>query len=149
MFRQHRHKEQMIGYESGHCAPKIALAALLLCCGFLVAGQAFLFSPELSKRVTGDFSGEHDILSAPLQVGLWAGKPLEVEKRAFSILETDDVSLTEYRLGKEVPVWMARVGGLDNRAAFHPPELCYIGSHFEILERKPMKVIVNGQRHTL
>ena len=85
----------------------------------------------------------------PDRVGLWQGKALEVQDRAVEILETDDVTLMEYRLGKEPPVWLAQVAGFGNRAAFHPPELCYIGSHFEILAREPIAVHANGRTYRL
>ena len=80
----------------------------------------------------------------PSRLGLWTGKPLEVTERAREILETDDVTLMEYRLGQEPPLWFARVAGFGNRAAFHPPELCYVGSHYEVLAREPITVLVNG-----
>ena len=81
----------------------------------------------------------------PSQLGLWTGKPLEATPRMIEILETDDVKLMEYRLGDEPPLWFAQVAGFGNRAAFHPPELCYIGSHYEVLAREPITVLVNGK----
>ena len=86
-----------------------------------------------------------EAIQVPNQLGLWEGKPLDVADRTIEILETDDVSLMEYHLGKEPPVWFAQVAGLGNRAAFHPPELCYVGSHYQVMERGPITVIVNGQ----
>lgn len=86
---------------------------------------------------------------APEALGEWIGTPLTVEPRAVQILETDDVALMEYRHGQEPPVWLARVSGFGNRAAFHPPEICYVGSHFEVLDRGPITVMVNGQPRRL
>ena len=81
---------------------------------------------------------------APTILGPWVGKPLEVTNQVTQILETNDVALMEYRLGQEPPVWFARVAGFGKRAAFPPPELCYVGDHFEVLERGPISVMVNG-----
>lgn len=81
----------------------------------------------------------------PTQLGLWVGTAVPVEQRALEILETDDVTLMEYHLGQELPVWCSRVAGFGNRAAFHPPELCYVGSHFEVLERAAMPILINGR----
>ncbi len=68
----------------------------------------------------------------------------------MEILETDDVKAMEYRLGQEPPVWFARVAGFGNRTAFHPPELCYVGSHFEVLDRRPITLLVHGtERHVM
>ncbi len=83
----------------------------------------------------------------PLQLGLWVGQPLTVDPRVVQVLETDDVSLMEYRLGKEPPLWFAQVVGFGKRGAFHPPELCYIGSHFEVVERGPATVMIHGVPH--
>lgn len=86
-----------------------------------------------------------DAPPVPSQLGLWAGTPLDVEDRTLEILETDDVAMMEYRLGAEPPVWLAQVAGFGTRAAFHPPELCYVGSHYIVAEREPISVIVNGK----
>ncbi|MBI4355963.1 MAG: EpsI family protein [Candidatus Omnitrophica bacterium] len=80
----------------------------------------------------------------PATIGAWVGISIPADQRVIEILETDDVDLLEYRHGAEAPVWLARVAGFGNRAAFHPPELCYIGSHYEVLERGTMTVRVGG-----
>lgn len=82
----------------------------------------------------------------PLRIGRWQGRVLEVDGRAVEILETDDVALLEYTSeAAQPPVWVAQVAGFGNRAAFHPPELCYVGSHFEVLEREAITITVHGQ----
>ena len=113
--------------------PSVALLLFALTIGLLWLGQT---TAKATIIVTAP---------VPHQLGLWTGRPLEVTARAREILETDDVALMEYRLGAEPPVWLARVAGFGNRTAFHPPELCYVGSHFEVLERAPITVLVNGR----
>lgn len=82
----------------------------------------------------------------PLNLGEWRGEHLEVEDRTVEILETDDVALMAYhKPDAQQPVWLAHVAGLGQRAAFHPPELCYIGSHFEVVERGPIEVAGNDE----
>ena len=90
-----------------------------------------------------------DVGTIPTTLGPWEGKPLEVDQRAVEILETENVSLMEYRLGAEPPVWFSQVAGFGKRAAFHPPELCYVGSHFEVLDRGPITVMANGSPRRL
>ena len=119
-----------------HAPPLVAFAIIALSAWVLWAGQ-----PKV--RTTQPVS------VVPAKLGLWEGKPLTVEDRTVQILETDDVTLMEYRLGEEPPVWFAQVAGFGNRAAFHPPELCYVGSHYEILAREPVSVIANGRTHRL
>lgn len=90
------------------------------------------------------------LAAAPAQLGAWQGKTLSVEARALEILETDDVVLAEYARGEEPPVWLAQVGGFGNRAAFHPPELCYVGSHYEVEGREVLTVpTVSGPRRVM
>lgn len=114
-------------------APRNAVLAIFaLASGLLWMGQA----PTRS-------STSH-VVQPPALPGIWEWKPLAVDPRTVEILETDEVLLREYRLGEEPPVWFAQVGGFGNRAAFHPPELCFVGSHFEVVERGPIMVMVNG-----
>jgi len=118
--------------------PFVALAVL--------AGSTWLlWSGEAPAKTTQ----EVDAHAIPLTLGPWEGKRLEVDQRTVDVLETSDVALMEYRLGNEPPVWFAQVAGFGKRAAFHPPELCYVGSHFEVLERSPITVLVNGTSRRL
>lgn len=114
----------------------VALAVMALSTWALWAGQR---APAIAQ----------DVPAPPTHLGLWTGQPLDVDQRAVDILETDDVSLMEYRLGEELPVWFSQVAGFGKRAAFHPPELCYVGSHFEVLDRGPIMVMVNGSDRRL
>ena len=92
---------------------------------------------------------ESAINQVPSTVGEWAGRPMALDQRVFEILETRDVASLEYRRGDEPPIWLAQVAGFGTRAAFHPPEICYVGSHFEVLEREQLAVAVNGQPQRL
>ena len=125
----------------------LALLLLALASGFVWLGQTPVESRASPASGGTSRGAKATIASVPIpnQLGLWTGRPLEVTARAREILETDDVALMEYRLGAESPVWLARVAGFGNRAAFHPPELCYVGSHFEVLERSPITVLVKGR----
>ena len=126
-----------------------ALAALALSVGLLRLGPPMLSSDASHEAVRGQPVAEPDASSVPQEIGLWKGRSLQADQRAVEILETDDVTLMEYQMGKEPPVWFAQVAGFGNRAAFHPPELCYIGRHFEILAREPVTVFANGEQHRL
>ena len=120
-------------------APPLAAAALL-------AAGAWLL------RATEPQAASSPLPMAPIPTilaGVWTGRPLSPEPRALELLETTDVTLMEYRLGRELPVWFGRVGGFGTRAAYHPPELCLIGNRFEVLERGPITVLVNGQERRL
>ena len=117
--------------------------------GAPLAAAAVLAAGWWGLRVTDtpfSASSSTQSIAAPRTLaGVWTGTTLPSDPRALSLLETDDVTLMEYRLGQEPPVWLVRVGGFGTRAAFHPPELCYVGSDFEVLERGPITVLVNGE----
>jgi EpsI family protein len=112
----------------------VAFALLLSATGLLWAGA--------DQRLRSGSSAREVV---PQTVGEWSGTPMPVDQRALEILETDDVAALEYRRGQEPPLWFAQVAGFGNRAAFHPPELCYVGSHYEVLERGPVTVTINGR----
>ena len=111
----------------------------VLALAVLAGGTWWLWAQELAPKALGPAAAP-----VPHRVGLWRGATLPVDARTKAILETDDVSLMEYRLGEEPPVWFTQVAGFGNRAAFHPPEICYVGSHYEVLERGPITVRING-----
>lgn len=106
----------------------------------LVAAGTVLWAGQLRAKPSVSASDP-----VPTRLGDWQGQSIPVEARAIEILETSDVALMEYaRQSEAAPVWLAQVSGFGNRAAFHPPELCYVGSHFEVLERGPVTVSVHG-----
>ncbi|MBI3997072.1 MAG: EpsI family protein [Candidatus Omnitrophica bacterium] len=115
----------------------IALLFLAASAGLLWTGQHHASRPVMARE------------PMPTTLGTWTSTPIPVDRRAIDILETEDVELLEYKQAQEPPVWLAHVGGFGNRAAFHPPELCYVGSHFEVLERGPITVTANGQSRRL
>lgn len=111
----------------------VAWLALILSAGFVWAGPS---RAGASSEVTSP---------VPAVVGRWVGTSLDTPPNAVEILETSDVSLMEYRAEGEPPLWLAQVGGVGRRAAFHPPELCYVGSHYEVLERGQITIPVRGE----
>ena len=111
----------------------LGMSALLVCLGKGASG--------IDEAAVGG--------SIPAALGSWVGRPLPVEKRSLEILETTDVTAMEYRQRTGNPVWLTRVGGLGQRTAFHPPEICYVGSHFEILDRRAMALSLGGKEYRL
>ncbi len=114
------------------------LAALLLLAGFAGLSPALASAPAVLA-----------VPAVPMAVGAWTGRALPLDNRTAQLLQTRNVALMEYRAGDAQPVWLTQVNGVGNRAAFHPPELCYIGSQFDIVERGPITVPVRGQSRRL
>ena len=87
-----------------------------------------------------------EIPPVPSQLGLWVGTSLPADSSAFmGWLGTSGVSLMEYHLGQEPPVWFSQVAGFRNRAARHPSEPRRTGDVLQILEREPVPVYANGR----
>ena len=84
-------------------------------------------------------------------MGLWTGTPItETAVKEQRPDNGEAVRLMEYRMGQEPPVWLTLEGGQGKRASFHPPEICFVGSDFEILEREPVTVVSgNTPRHLM
>ncbi len=119
----------------------VALIVLALA-GLLVwAGKGAASVPAQGSPVT---------LPMPDLIGDWAGTAIPVDNRTFEILETKDVTVKEYQKPGEGAVLFTRVGGFgSNRAAFHPPEICFVGSDFQIDERGAIPVTVGGSERKL
>jgi EpsI family protein len=120
--------------------PAAALAVLLGSAWVLRLGES-VWVPAGRSRA----AGSPVTATLPERLGPWVGTPVAVEADVPAMLETTDVAVMEYRMGREPPVWVSRVGGFGTRAAFHPPELCYVGSDFEVMERQPVTFLVKGE----
>ncbi len=77
------------------------------------------------------------VASIPLQLGDWVGQDVPLDKRTYQMLETQDILYRRYRSDSErSPVDLSIVLSRGNRKAFHPPEVCYVGSGYH-LDRRP------------
>ena len=80
--------------------------------------------------------GVVDLDVVPYEIDSWKGTDIPMSPDVYEILETDDLLLREYRDESGYPVVLAIVFAQNNRDSFHPPEICYIGSGIEIIEKK-------------
>ncbi|MCM8775341.1 MAG: EpsI family protein [Candidatus Omnitrophica bacterium] len=71
--------------------------------------------------------------SFPMNIGGWHGKDFPVDERTYEILETRNVlsRLYIHPDGREIHLFI--VGSRRDRRVAHPPEVCYTGSNFVIL----------------
>ncbi|MDP3980357.1 MAG: EpsI family protein [Chlamydiota bacterium] len=74
----------------------------------------------------------------PLKIGLWEGKDFPVDYAALRILETSDVLYREYSQEGVGKLYLLIVFSADRRKTIHPPEVCYLGSGFEIVSKTPI-----------
>lgn len=80
----------------------------------------------------------------PMELGDWKGKDVPITKRVYKILETEDVLMREYTNPQGEKVNLAIVYSGASRAAFHPPEICYLGDGRELLFKNQETVETSG-----
>jgi EpsI family protein len=76
-----------------------------------------------------------NLTDIPLQIGDWTGKDLKVSERAYNMLSPDDLLMRQYVNSKGEVILLYVVVSMENREAFHPPELCYDGAGAQIYDK--------------
>ena len=97
------------------------------------------------KLASASQSGVASIPAIPLRLGSWEGTDQAVDERTKGLLGTDQVLVREYRNSHGDAIWAAVVYAAENRSAFHPPELCYTSSNFELVEQGTSAVARNDR----
>lgn len=80
----------------------------------------------------------------PVEFGEWKGKNIPIPERVYEILETKDVLTREYANARGEKVDLVIVYSGTSRAAFHPPEICYLGGGRELLNKNLETVEIGG-----
>ena len=90
---------------------------------------------------------ELDISTFPYEIGEWRGVDLEIEELTYEILQTRNLLIREYAHPSGMKISLNIIYSETNRAVFHPPEVCLIGSGIEILDKQIDTIeSFNGQR---
>lgn len=76
----------------------------------------------------------------PYRVGDWEGKDIEVSESDYRILETRNLVLRQYVNPSNESLLLFIVYSETNRAVFHPPEVCLIGSGSTIVDKRVEKI---------
>jgi len=87
-----------------------------------------------------------DFSRIPLNFGPWQGKDLTIESYVYEILETKNVLARRYRDARGRDVYLSIVYSGNDRQSFHPPEICYLGSGLELVDRTRETVNLSGGR---
>jgi len=70
----------------------------------------------------------------PMNIGAWKGSDTELDERTYEILETRNVLSRLYETAEGGKVHLLLVGSHRDRRVAHPPEVCYVSSHFSIVD---------------
>ena len=115
----------------------------LITSGILVATIAMLLQIDASsERATKDTV---DLGVVPYEIGSWKGTDIPMSPDVYEILDTKDILFREYRDESDYPVVVAVVCSKSNRDSFHPPEICYIGAGFHLMEKKVETLFSNDE----
>jgi EpsI family protein len=114
----------------------LTVIALLSITGFLSLNLYF------QQRTARD---KLDIRVFPYVIGDWQGKDLEITEQEYQILETRNLISREYLHPGGEKLYLFIIYSETNRAVFHPPEVCLIGSGVKIVDKKS-EVINDGSR---
>jgi EpsI family protein len=101
----------------------------------LILAVAFSAVMFLEKANSVTLSSK-DCSSFPKQIGAWTGEDLPIEENVYEVLKTRDVLLRKYTDSEDNEILLTLVYSENDRAAFHPPELCYLGGGVQLLEKK-------------
>lgn len=107
--------------------------SLIVTC-LLAATIAMILKIQASSAQSSGSSVDLGVV--PHEIDSWKGIDIPMSQDVYEILETDDVLFREYRDDSGYPIVLAVVFAQNNRDSFHPPEICYIGSGVELIEKK-------------
>lgn len=105
----------------------------------LFSGLAF-FPLPLPSSFHMDQAKDPRFESVPFLVGDWKGKDVVLDERTYEILETRNVLSRVYERPSGETLHLLLVGSHRDRRVTHPPEVCYLGSNFSILNEKKSQI---------
>lgn len=82
----------------------------------------------------------------PENVSGWSGVEIPADERTLEILETRNVLSREYTAPSGEKVHLLLVSSQKDRRVAHPPEVCYLGSNFNIVEEKTSEIDAGGEK---
>lgn len=106
----------------------------------LVAAAAFTWVRGQARPA---LEAESAVADIPLEAAGWRGEDDPVTERTYELLGTRNVLLRQYGAAGKVPVGLCLVFSREDRRVSHPPEVCYRGDGYQILDRR---VVETGLR---
>ena len=81
-------------------------------------------------------------------IGDWAGRDRSLTPRQYELLETRDILFREYARGGDLVLACIAVAGADGKAA-HPPEICYRGQGWDVVEQRQVVHALSGRERKI
>ena len=107
--------------------------------GFFVVVALLIIASALSLQLFFRERTMHDVVDMrkfPYQIGEWKGRDLPITEGEYKILETRNLFSREYSKRSGERVFLFVIYSENNRSVFHPPEVCLIGSGFNVEDKQ-------------
>ncbi|MFH1898209.1 MAG: exosortase C-terminal domain/associated protein EpsI [Candidatus Desantisbacteria bacterium] len=87
-----------------------------------------------------------NLAGIPLKIGDWVGQDMKISERDYNMLSPDDLLMRQYINSKGENILLYLVVSVENREAFHPPELCYGGAGAQLFEERTEEIDLGGEK---
>lgn len=81
-------------------------------------------------------------------IGDWTGSDKSLTARQYDLLETRDILFREYARGDARVLACVAVAGAEGKAA-HPPEICYRGQGWDVVDQRQRDVVLAGRARAI
>ena len=82
----------------------------------------------------------------PFKFGEWVGKDVAIDDLTYQILETKNILSRLYERKNGETIHLLLVGSDKDRRVAHPPEVCYISSHYDVVNSKESSLKIRGNQ---
>lgn len=76
-----------------------------------------------------------DLAIVPYEIDSWKGTDIPIDQSVYEILETENILSRRYLDESGYSVDLLIVCAENNRDSFHPPEICYVGSGVQLMDK--------------
>ena len=111
---------------------------------FLIGLSFFPLAMPTSSSV--DLSLDPLFSKVPMQIGVWKGRNVVLDERTYEILETRNVLSRTFKNPEGKTVDLLLVGSHRDRRVAHPPEVCYVGANFDIVNIREGSVRIGDKK---
>ncbi len=76
-----------------------------------------------------------DLSVVPYEIDSWKGEDIPIDQSVYEILETEDILSRRYFDESGYSLALLIICAENNRDSFHPPEICYVGSGVQLIDK--------------
>jgi EpsI family protein len=118
------------------------MKAFLAVAVYLGVLAAFRLAPPSDLKITGTMSPFFQTF--PSTFGGWTGEDTPPDERTLEILETRNVLSRNYATPEGDKVHLLLVSSEKDRRVAHPPEVCYLGANYNIVDNRDRRLDIAG-----